>query len=224
MMRKVLLLLLLLLLIFIPLYAADGDTSGTTGTSGGTSGTTETADTSKFVPVENSVRIAVTVRNRVYVGVTKNAVSSSIIPSEKERIGTEKNPITFSFDPYTKTWNTENAYIYAISFVTQKVKITLTPAQLKSSSGDVLPYTLDLVTASTNCSGTSGLNVTSSSTSSSELAPITIADESSASDEYRKKPRVMTWQLKMEIDAGANASKTTSEYTATFIMTLSATT
>ena len=221
MMRKVLLLLLLLLLIFIPLYAADGDTSGTTT---GTSESTKTADTSKFIPVENSVRIAVTVRNRVYVGVTKNAVSSSIIPSASERIGTEKKPITFSFDPYTKTWNTENAYIYAISFVTQKVKITLTPAQLKSSSGDVLPYTLDLVTASTNCSGTSGLNVTSSSTSSSELAPITIADESSASAEYRKKPRVMTWQLKMQIDADANASKTTSEYTATFIMTLSATT
>ena len=221
MMRKVLLLLILLLLIFIPLYAADGDTSGTTT---GTSESTKTADTSKFIPVENSVRIAVTVRNRVYVGVTKNAVSSSIIPSASERIGTEKKPITFSFDPYTKTWNTENAYIYAISFVTQKVKITLTPAQLKSSSGDVLPYTLDLVTASTNCSGTSGLNVTSSSTSSSELAPITIADESSASAEYRKKPRVMTWQLKMQIDADANASKTTSEYTATFIMTLSATT
>ena len=221
MMRKVLLLLLLLLLIFIPLYAADGDTSGTTT---GTSESTKTADTSKFIPVENSVRVAVTVRNRVYVGVTKNAVSSSIIPSASERIGTEKKPITFSFDPYTKTWNTENAYIYAISFVTQKVKITLTPAQLKSSSGDVLPYTLDLVTASTNCSGTSGLNVTSSSTSSSELAPITIADESSADDEYRKKPRVMTWQLKMQIDADANASKTTSEYTATFIMTLSATT
>ena len=221
MMRKVLLLLILLLLIFIPLYAADGDTSGTTT---GTSESTETADTSKFIPVENSVRIAVTVRNRVYVGVTKNAISSSIIPSASERIGTEKNPITFSFDPYTKTWNTENAYIYAISFVTQKVKITLTPAQLKSSSEDVLPYTLNLVTTSSYCSGKSNLEVTSSSTSSTQLAPITIADETDADDDYRKKPRVMTWQLKMEIDADANASKTTSEYTATFIMTLSATT
>ncbi len=222
-MRKVILLLILLLLIFIPLYAADGDTSGSTGTSG-TSETTETADTSKFVPVKNSVRIAVTVRNRVYVGVTRSAVSSSIVPSASERIGTSDKPITFSFDPYTKTWNTEDAYIYAISFVTKKVKITLTPAKLESSSGDVLPYTLDLVTASTNCSGVSGRSVTSSSTSKTGLAPITIADESSADSDYLKKPRVMTWQLKMEIDAEANASKTTSEYKATFIMKLSTTT
>ena len=205
MMRKILLFLMLALLSFVPLYAADGTTTTTTG---------ET--TSDFVSVSNSVKLSVTVTNRVYVGVTKSQISSSIVPSSDDRI----SEIKFSFDHLNKKWVTDDAYLYAISFIKQKVKITLTPAKLTSGSS-VLPYTLDLTTSSSNCSGKT-LTVTSSS-SSTALAAFTICDEKDIAAEDLEKPRVMTWRFRMEVDA-SNSSSTTNQYSADFIMAITSST
>lgn len=205
-MKKIFLLLILSLILF-PLSSAD-----TTGSK------------------SETVRLSLTVRNVVYVGVTDSAISSSIVPDSNLGV------VRFSFNPYDKVWRTDNAYLYVISFVKNKVKVTLTPSHLANEATltNTLPYTATVssMTSNSDCKSfvfkSTGSAFTSSSsdfvvqTSGSYGTLVTESGPGGTATTYTE-PRVMSWEFQMEIDA-ASVTPLASQYKATYTMTISAVT
>lgn len=207
-MKKIFLLLILSLILF-PLSSAD-----TTGSK------------------SETVRLSLTVRNVVYVGVTDSAISSSIVPDSNLGV------VRFSFNPYDKVWRTDNAYLYVISFVKNKVKVTLTPSHLanEATPTNTLPYTATVssMTSNSDCKSfefkSTGRAFTSSSPDfvvnyyygSSYGTLVTESGPGGTATTYTE-PRVMSWEFQMEIDA-ASVTPLASQYKATYTMTISAVT
>lgn len=206
-MKKIFLLLILSLLL-LPVSAAD-----TTGSK------------------SETVRLSLTVRNVVYVGVTDSAISSSIVPDSNLGV------VRFSFNPYDKVWRTDNAYLYVISFVKNKVKVTLTPSHLvnTTTTTNTLPYTATVssMTSNSDCKSFEFKSTGSAFTSSSSAFVVntygssygTLVTESGpgGSATTYTEPRVMSWEFQMEIDA-AGVTPLASQYKATYTMTISAVT
>ncbi len=206
-MKRIFLLLIFLLLLF-PLASAD-----TTGSK------------------SETVRLSLTVRNVVYVGVTDSAISSSIVPDSNLGV------VRFSFNPYDKVWRTSNAYLYVISFVKDKVQVTLTPSHLANTatSTNTIPYTATVssMTSNSDCNSFEFKSTGSAYTSSSSAFVVgtsrsygTLVKESGPDGDSTKnytEPRVMSWEFQMEIDA-AGVTPLASEYKAVYTMTISAVT
>ena len=218
--------LLLLLIMLLPLAADDNGSKSET------------------------LRLSLTVRNVVYVGVTDSKVSSSIVPTNNLGI------IRFTFDPYNKIWRTNSAYLYVISFISDKVTVTLTPGHLKNGADNdnTIPYTAK-ATKMTSNSDCKTLSISSKGSSFTGLDPVTDKDGNivtdndgniktydygtlvsesgvtrTVTDENGKvttttynytNPRVMSWEFLMEIDA-SSVTPVASQYTATFTMTITA--
>lgn len=79
--------------------------------------------TSLFAQTKSSfsdtLRLSLTVVNKVYVGVSSNSVNSSIVPKSNIK------ELGFSYDPTRGEWRTDSVYIYAISFVSSPIKLSL---------------------------------------------------------------------------------------------------
>lgn len=214
--------LLLLLIMLLPLAADDNGSKSET------------------------LRLSLTVRNVVYVGVTDSKVSSSIVPTNNLGI------IRFTFDPYNKIWRTNSAYLYVISFISDKVTVTLTPGHLKYDDDNTIPYTAKAtkMTSNSDCetlsfssdgSNFKGLKTgtyTDTDENGKEVTYTynygTLVSESgvtrTVTDENGKvtttkynytNPRVMSWEFLMEIDA-SSVTPVASQYKATFTMTITA--
>ncbi len=65
-----------------------------------------------------TLRLSATVKNVVYIGVTRKAITSSIVPVTIDNIA-------FSFNPNTGKWESNEAYIYIISFVPYALNVKL---------------------------------------------------------------------------------------------------
>lgn len=208
--------LLLLLIMLLPLAADDNGSKSET------------------------LRLSLTVRNVVYVGVTDSKVSSSIVPTNNLGI------IRFTFDPYNKIWRTNSAYLYVISFISDKVTVTLTPGHLKNGADNdnTIPYTAKAtkMTSNSDCETLSfssdgskfeGLKTgtyTDTDENGKEVTYTynygTLVSESGVKDgdgnetKYTN-PRVMSWEFLMEIDA-SSVTPVASQYKATFTMTITA--
>ncbi len=195
-MKKFIQILIFVLLIISPVFA----------------GNDTTVDTS----TEETVRLSLTVRNVVYVGVTNSAISSSIVPT------TNLKDIKFKFNQYTKKWRLESAYIYVISFISSKVKVTLTPATLTNSESHSLDYsaTVSSMNESSDCKT---FSFTSSDTKAQTLVEENGSSDKTVYDETNGeylKPRVMCWEFDMEIDA-SKVQPQAKIYTAAFTLTIS---
>ena len=150
-MRKTVVSLLLLALFLFPLMA-------------------EETNTSIRVDSTQTVRLSVTTANTVYLGVAENEVNSSILPK------TIKST-TFSYNPRTMDWETPSVYFFVISFVKDKLEVTLTAPEKLVNGSNTLCW-----------KNSSSVPITPGKTS-------TLYTELSES----KKPRVYSWEMKLII-------------------------
>lgn len=157
-MKKIVIYFLLLIIALFPLMSEESSGSSTS--------------TSIRVDSTQTVRLSVTTSNTVFLGVAKNEVNSSILPAVI-------TSTTFSYNPRTMNWETPSVYFFVISFVKDRLKVTLTaPANLKNGSN-----TLDWTNASS-------VPITPGA---ADFELITEKDESS-------KPRVHSWEMKLIIN------------------------
>ena len=157
--------------------------------------------------VEQSLRLSVTTTNTVYFGVSKKEQTSSIFP--KDSVIPYETGLGFKYNAKTMNWETDSVYFFLLSFVQDRIKMTITPpGPLTSSNGT------DSVAWRNESSDIS--NLSSSSTA------ITIVDESSwnTTDERLGFPRVYSKEMKLVID-GSSTLKANS-YSGYFIVKVEA--
>ena len=141
--------------------------------------------------VEQSLRLSVTTTNTVYFGVSSKEQTGSIFPSES--VIPYEMGIGFKYNPLTMNWETNSVYFFLLSFVQNKVKMTITPpGPLKSSDGAA---SVDWRNESSDIVGLSS--------KSSSSTPITIVDESSLDDSRLGSPRVYSLEMKLVIDGSS---------------------
>lgn len=169
-----------------------------------------------------TLRLSATVKNVVYIGVTRKAITSSIVP---ETI----NNIAFSFNPNTGKWESNEAYIYVISFVPYALTVTLSSnstglGRITGSSEPEILYYSGSVTAMNNSSD----SMTTSS--------ITFTEKTKTSDAILYKesltggvtgftdPRVRSWKFSVVIDPSKYTDPyipSGNEYQETFTLSIS---
>ena len=157
--------------------------------------------------VEQSLRLSVTTTNTVYFGVSKKEQTSSIFT--KASVIPYETGLGFKYNSKTMNWETDSVYFFLLSFVQDRIKMTITPpGPLTSSNGT------DSVAWRNESSDIS--NLSSSSTA------ITIVDESSwnTTDERLGFPRVYSREMKLVID-GSSTLKANS-YSGYFIVKVEA--
>ena len=138
--------------------------------------------------VEQSIRLSVTTTNTVYFGVSTKEQTSSIFPTGTV-IPYEKG-LGFKYNAKTMNWETDSVYFFLISFVQQRIKMTITPP------GPLVDSTMAYSVAWKNeSSGISGL-------SSSSTAAITLVDETFL--ESVGYPRVYSFEMKLVIDGSSD--------------------
>ena len=140
--------------------------------------------------VEQSIRLSVTTTNTVYFGVSTKEQTSSIFPTGTV-IPYEKG-LGFKYNAKTMNWETDSVYFFLLSFVQQRIKMTITPpGPLKDSTGT---YSVDWKNES---SGITNL-------SSSKTDPIVLVNESGL--ESVGFPRVYSFEMKLVIDGSSPLS------------------
>ena len=131
--------------------------------------------TSIRVDSMQTVRLSVTTSNTVFLGVAANEVNSSILPDTIDSV-------TFGYNPQKMNWETPSVYFFVISFVKDKLKVTLkTPSGLENETNNTLNWT----------------NV--SSVSINPNSTVTLVTESLEST----SPRVYSWEMKLAVDGGS---------------------
>ena len=141
--------------------------------------------------VEQSLRLSVTTTNTVYFGVSSKEQTSSIFPSES--VIPYETGIGFKYNPLTMNWETNSVYFFLLSFVQDRIKMTITPPGPLKDSGNT-----DSVAWRNESSDITGL-------SSESTTPITIVDESSwaLDDDRLGVPRVYSLEMKLVIDGSS---------------------
>ena len=139
--------------------------------------------------VEQSLRLSVTTTNTVYFGVSSKEQTSSIFPSDS--VIPYETGIGFKYNPLTMNWETNSVYFFLLSFVQDRIKMTITPPgplKGKTDSGAWRNESADIT----------GL-------SSKSTNPITIVDESSwaLDDDRLGGPRVYSLEMKLVIDGSS---------------------
>ena len=140
--------------------------------------------------VEQSLRLSVTTTNTVYFGVSSKEQTSSIFPKDDSVIPYETG-LGFKYNPKTMNWETDSVYFFLLSFVQNRIKMTITPpGPLKGKT--------DSVAWRNESSDITGL-------SSESTNPITIVDESSwaLNDGRLGGPRVYSLEMKLVIDGSS---------------------
>ena len=141
--------------------------------------------------VEQSLRLSVTTTNTVYFGVSEKEQTSSIFP--KDSVIPYETGIGFKYNPLTMNWETNSVYFFLLSFVQDRIKMTITPPGPLKDSGNT-----DSVAWRNESSDITGL-------SSKSTNPITIVDESSwaLDDDRLGVPRVYSLEMKLVIDGSS---------------------
>ena len=141
--------------------------------------------------VEQSLRLSVTTTNTVDFGVSKKEQTSSIFP--KDSVIPYETGLGFKYNAKTMNWETDSVYFFLLSFVQDRIKMTITPpGPLTSSNGT------DSVAWRNESADITGL-------SSKSTNPITIVDESSwaLDDDRLGVPRVYSLEMKLVIDGSS---------------------
>lgn len=167
-----------------------------------------------------TLRLSATVKNVVYIGVTRKAITSSIVPDTI-------NNIAFSFNPNTGKWESNEAYIYVISFVPNALKVTLSSSStygLTKKTGSSGPSTLEYSGSFTAMNASETNMETSSKTFTDGIKtsdPAVLYTES-GTFEY---PRVRSWKFSVVIDpskyTNTNYIPSGNEYQETFTLSIS---
>ena len=148
--------------------------------------------------VEQSLRRSVTTTNTVYFGVSKKEQTSSIFP--KDSVIPYETGLGFKYNAKTMNWETDSVYFFLLSFVQDRIKMTITPPGPLTSSNDSL-------TSSNGTASGAWRNESSDITglSSKSTNPITIVDESSwaLDDDRLGVPRVYSLEMKLVIDGSS---------------------
>ncbi len=170
-----------------------------------------------------TLRLSATVKNVVYIGVTRKAITSSIVP---ETI----NNIAFSFNPNTGKWESNEAYIYVISFVPYalEVKLSSNSTGLGRTKGTEGPSTLNYsgsVTAMNNSSATMTTSSITSFTEGNKTTDETLYKESLTGGVTGfTDPRVRSWKFSVVIDPSKYTNPyipSGNEYQETFTLSIS---
>ena len=158
--------------------------------------------------VEQSLRLSVTTTNTVYFGVSSKEQTSSIFP--KDSVIPYETGLGFKYNPKTMNWETDSVYFFVLSFVQNRIKMTITPPGPLKDSGNT-----DSVAWRNESADITGL-------SSESTNPITIVDESSwaLNDGRLGSPRVYSKEMKLVID-GSSTLKANS-YSGYFIVKVEA--
>ena len=141
--------------------------------------------------VEQSLRLSVTTTNTVYFGVSRKEQTSSIFP--KDSVIPYETGLGFKYNSKTMNWETDSVYFFLLSFVQNRIKMTITPPGPLKDSGNT-----DSVAWRNESSDITGL-------SSKSTNPITIVDESSwaLDDDRLGVPRVYSLEMKLVIDGSS---------------------
>lgn len=193
-----------------------------------------TAAFSSTVDSTETLRLSLTVTNVVYVGVTDQAITSSIVPS------TNYTTIGFYFNPSTGKWETEDAYIYVISFVSNPITVTLqNTAMVKvgdsatGGSPDSLTYTgtATAVDSSKTYEKSNSIKFGTDSTVAQDIyvetEPTFVVVSGNTTKEVKKfiEARIKSWQFNVVVDPNNYGSTTVintgAKYQATFTLTIS---
>jgi hypothetical protein len=192
-----------------------------------------TAAFSTKVDSTETLRLSLTVTNVVYVGVTDQAITSSIVPS------TNYTMIGFYFDPSTGMWKTEDAYIYVISFVSNPIKVKLQNTTLvKVADGDAggspesLTYTgtATAVEASKTYEKSNSIDFGTDETGAQyiyeETEPTFTVTSGNTTTKVQRfiEARIKSWQFNVVVDPDNYGSTTVinsgAKYQATFTITI----
>ena len=141
--------------------------------------------------VEQSLRLSVTTTNTVYFGVSSKEQTSSIFP--KDSVIPYETGLGFKYNSKTMNWETDSVYFFLLSFVQDRIKMTITPPGPLNSSNGTAP--VDWRNESSDIVGLSS--------KSSSSTPITIVDESSLDDSRLGSPRVYSLEMKLVIDGSS---------------------
>lgn len=141
--------------------------------------------------VEQSLRLSVTTTNTVYFGVSSKEQTSSIFP--KDSVIPYETGLGFKYNPKTMNWETDSVYFFLLSFVQNRIKMTITPPGPLEDKGKT-----DSVAWRNESADITGL-------SSKSTNPITIVDESSwaLNDGRLGSPRVYSLEMKLVIDGSS---------------------
>ena len=141
--------------------------------------------------VEQSLRLSVTTTNTVYFGVSEKEQTSSIFP--KDSVIPYETGLGFKYNPKTMNWETNSVYFFLLSFVQNRIKMTITPPGPLEDKGKT-----DSVAWRNESSDITGL-------SSESTNPIIIVDESSwaLNDGRLGSPRVYSLEMKLVIDGSS---------------------
>ena len=141
--------------------------------------------------VEQSLRLSVTTTNTVYFGVSEKEQTSSIFP--KDSVIPYETGLGFKYNAKTMNWETDSVYFFLLSFVQNRIKMTITPPGPLEDKGKT-----DSVAWRNESSDITGL-------SSESTNPITIVDESSwaLNDGRLGSPRVYSLEMKLVIDGSS---------------------
>lgn len=141
--------------------------------------------------VEQSLRLSVTTTNTVYFGVSKKEQTSSIFP--KDSVIPYEKGLGFKYNAKTMNWETDSVYFFLLSFVQNRIKMTITPPGPLEDKGKT-----DSVAWRNESADITGL-------SSKSTNPITIVDESSwaLNDGRLGSPRVYSLEMKLVIDGSS---------------------
>ena len=130
--------------------------------------------TSIRVDSMQTVRLSVTTSNTVFLGVAANEVNSSILPDTIDSV-------TFGYNPQKMNWETPSVYFFVISFVKDRLEVTLqTPSSLVNETNTL------------NWTNVSSVSINPNST-------VTLVTESLEST----SPRVYSWEMKLAVDGGS---------------------
>lgn len=163
-----------------------------------------------------TLRLSATVENVVYIGVTRKAITSSIVPNTI-------NNIAFSFNPNTGKWESNEAYIYIISFVPYALKVELSSKSkgLKRDKGNSGPELLQYTGAATAMNNDGpGMDVESIDFKKGSQVSGTLYTESGTFAD----PRVRSWKFSVVIDPSDYTNPyipTGNEYQETYTLKIS---
>lgn len=163
-----------------------------------------------------TLRLSATVENVVYIGITRKAITSSIVP---ETI----NNIAFSFNPNTGKWESNEAYIYIISFVKYPLKVTLSSevTGLKRTKGNSGPEYLQYTGVATAMNEKETHMQTEDITFEGETVVNKTLYTEDGTFEY---PRVRSWKFSVVIDPstykGTNFIPSGNEYQKKFTLNI----
>ena len=144
--------------------------------------------TSIRVDSMQTVRLSVTTSNTVFLGVAANEVNSSILPDTIDSV-------TFGYNPQKMNWETPSVYFFVISFVKDKLKVTLkTPSGLENETNNTLNWT----------------NVSSVSINPNSTVSWVTESLNSTS------PRVYSWEMKLVVDGGSEIAP--GKYSGEFVL------